>query len=958
MKLFFAIIFFVLSLSNSFAQKEKDALLKNWHNIKLHDSTRFNAMIKLVENYYLYKKTDSAFVLCNKMLELAKHKKNTTYQIEAHTLLAQTYFEKEQNAKATQSYNQGLNLALKTKDTILYATKLKELGFLYVDYEEYTNAFNTLQKSQQLFKQLGDGLNEGWSVAYQGFIYATLGDYKEAEKYHLEHLRLSKKYNIKRSISGAYGNLGSVYNRMGDIQKSITYWKEGIRRSKEIGLPEYASVGTGNLINIYINQGQYAEAKKYLEEYKTVTKQFSTPKYSRNFLMDIHLWQCQIDYGLKKYAKALKECEDCLKIHNKNNWELDTDLLYSLYQINKKLNRNAKALAYFEKYQIEIDDKKENEARAEIQNIIFNNQLVSDSIAQAQEKELLNATYQEGLRKKNREKNLFLAIGILVLLTAIAYFIISKKYANKERKRLKEINQLKNALFTNITHEFRTPLTVIKGMTETLKTNFNNKQTENVENSLELIERNSNNLLHLVNEMLDLAKLESGNMTLDLVQSNVIPFLKYLCESFTSYAEDHNINLTIYAEIDELIMDFDGNKLTSVVSNLISNAIKFTPEHGKIIVHINQVFQNKQPYLCIKVKDTGIGISKDKLFTIFNRFYQADATTKRAHEGTGIGLALTKELVDLMHGKIKVESKVNKGSEFCITIPVTTNAKKVNTITSNPLITVPKANITTNQIEQTPETDSQLPLVLIIEDNLDVAHYLKTCLTNTHKTIHAVNGQQGIDMALEAIPDVIICDVMMPKKDGFEVCKTLKTDNRTDHIPIIILTAKATTDDRLKGLSCGADAYLAKPFNKEELFTRLNQLVALRKTLIEKIEDDGFFNILKKRKKDPKLQFVQKAVKLIHQDISNSNFGSEDLAKKLFISESQLYRKLKAITEKSTAVFIRSVRLQHAKDLLATSDKTISEIAYEVGFNNPSWFSRAFKDEFGHSPSAISSHLK
>jgi len=244
-------------------------------------------------------------------------------------------------------------------------------------------------------------------------------------------------------------------------------------------------------------------------------------------------------------------------------------------------------------------------------------------------------------------------------------------------------------------------------------------------------------------------------------------------------------------------------------------------------------------------------------------------------------------------------------------------------------------------------------LALIIEDNEDVAHYLKTCLKDKYQTVHASNGKMGIEMAYEKIPDIIISDVMMPGKDGFEVCATLKSDERTNHIPIIILTAKVTTEDRLTGLSHGADAYLAKPFNEKELFIRLNQLVLLRKKLIDKIQKDGLHKFMDKRAENPETKFLQKTVKLIHDEMSNSTFGSGNLASKLNLSESQVYRKLKAITDKSTAIFIRTVRLERAKELLQSTDKTISEVGYEVGFNDPSWFSRAFKKEFGHSPSDI-----
>jgi len=546
---------------------------------------------------------------------------------------------------------------------------------------------------------------------------------------------------------------------------------------------------------------------------------------------------------------------------------------------------------------------------------------------------------------------------IIYLAIAIAFadrfyrFQLSRKLVVAESKRLKEINQVKNTLFTNITHEFRTPLTVIKGMSDSIKSNFENKQLDDLENSLELIDRNSDGLLHLVNEMLDLAKIESGNMKLQMVQADVIPFIKYLSESFNSLAEENQISLTIYSETDTLIMDFDGDKLTSVISNLVSNAIKYTPEFGKIIVHIKLISQKENNFLFLKVKDNGIGISSEELPNIFNRFYQAGASTIRKSGGTGIGLALTKELVDLMNGIIEAKSSINEGSEFSIKIPVTNKASTAKVVQNGMVSFTTVSKTPSIYAEEIQELNSELPLLLIIEDNMDVAHYLKTCLNNEYETIHAVDGIAGIDMALEKIPDIIICDVMMPGKDGFEVCETLKSDERSDHIPIILLTAKVTIEDRLTGLSHGADAYLAKPFNKEELFTRLDQLVLVRKKLIDKIQNKGFKALFKQRTKNPKLQFLQKAKKLIHDDIGNSDFGSAELAKKLLISDSQLYRKIKAITGKSTAVFIRSIRLQYANELLLIADKTVSEVAYDVGFNDPSWFSRSFKDEFGFSPS-------
>jgi len=934
-----------------------DSLYGIWHNIKLNDSTRFSAMSDLIQNHYLYTKTDSALVLGNQMLDLAQKKNNIKFEVEANTLIAKIYFEVKEISKGEEIYNKGLELAKTTKDSFLYAEKLFDLGYMYSKYEDYTNAFKTLQKSEKLYRELGDPLNEGWSIVHQGFIYRDLGDYKEAEKYHLKHLQLSKEYGIKKSISAANGNLGEVYHKMGDLPKSIEYWKKAIRLSKEINLEQYANVGTGKLVEIYIIEKQFSEATKYLNEYIAVTDKFPVPKYEKDYLMKIQLWKCQIDYGFKNYAKALKECEECLKINKINNWNLESGLFKSLYEVNKNLNRPAIALDYFEKYQIAIDDEKKDKARTEIQSIVFNNQIVADSIAQAQEKEILNMAYEEGLRKKNQEKNLFLIIGLLVLLFAIAYFVISRRMAASEKKRLNEVNQLKNALFTNITHEFRTPLTVIKGMTDTIKSNLKNNQHDDLENSLEIIDRNSDGLMHLINEMLDLAKIESGNMELNLVQVDIIAFTKYLTQSFHSLAEEKGINFSVHSDLEHLKMDIDVNKFTAIITNLLSNAIKFTAQNGEVIVYLNKIQDKNTDYFVYKVKDTGLGISKEEQFHIFDKFYQVDNSSSKLQKGTGIGLALVKDFVELMNGSIDVESKLGKRSVFSIKIPITNNANPVNDSELVSKTSISKANLTPLAFENNQSinmSDESLPLVLIVEDNNDVAHYIKTCLTENFQILYAPNGAIGIDMALEKIPDIIISDVMMPEKDGFEVCKHLKTDELTDHIPIIMLTAKATFEDRLTGLKHGADAYLTKPFKKAELLTRIEQLILLRKKMLSKFEKTGIENLLNKNVKNSETKFLDKIITVIHNNIVQADFGPLQLAQKSHFSESQLYRKLKATSGKSTAMFIRSIRLQKGRELIQTTDKTISEVAYDVGFNDPSYFSRAFKEEFGSAPSAFS----
>jgi signal transduction histidine kinase/DNA-binding response OmpR family regulator len=539
-------------------------------------------------------------------------------------------------------------------------------------------------------------------------------------------------------------------------------------------------------------------------------------------------------------------------------------------------------------------------------------------------------------------------ILFLIIIYSIYHYQLSRVLANKETIRLKEINKMKSRLYSNITHEFRTPLTVIKGMTFEMRNSLGKEKQKYFDDKLEMIERNSNKLLHLVKQMLDMSKIEEGKMKLELIQDNIISYLQYVLESFQSMADTKNIKLVFYHETSKVVMDYDQDKVFIIASNLLTNAIKFTPKGGKIIFHVKREKEVDNKILVIKVQDSGIGIKDEHLPHIFDRFYQVDNTSTRKGEGTGIGLALTKELVELMKGKIKVESIPGERTEFCVSIPITNKAvRKKSKGISTPAQEVKN---TDNDLVDDNEDDNGLPLALVVEDNKDVAKYIMLCLSGKYRTKWAPDGKQGIEAAIDSIPDIIISDVMMPEKDGLEVCETLKQDERTSHIPIILLTAKATDTDRIEGLSHGADAYLTKPFNKDELFVRLEQLIKIRRQLQQKYSK---VEITLTEKEQPKGEeiFLKKAIKVIEKQMDNPKLDPALLAENLSLSESQLYRKLKALSGNSTALFIRGIRLSAAKKLLETTSLHISEIAYQCGFNNPAWFSRAFKDEFGVSPS-------
>ncbi len=522
-----------------------------------------------------------------------------------------------------------------------------------------------------------------------------------------------------------------------------------------------------------------------------------------------------------------------------------------------------------------------------------------------------------------------------------------------QAKQLKELDETKSRLYTNITHEFRTPLTVILGMADQLE----HGSGTGLKDGLNLIRRNGRSLLAFVNQMLDLAKLQSNQMNLEFIQGDVVAFLKYITESFHSMAAAKNLRVTVHSEPGSIMMDFDRNKLTQILSNLLSNAIKFTPPGGEISLQIGLEKQKgAASRLIFSVSDTGIGIPENQQSQIFDRFFQAASSGIRKEAGTGIGLALTKELVKLLEGDIQVESSPERGSIFTVRLPVKREAPLEEVLPDTEAISQIQASAETMpmpELETAVGDSLELPLLLIIEDNPDVQRFLLSFLRLHYRLLTAENGRTGIEKAVEQVPDIIISDVMMPEKDGFELCDTLKKDTRTSHIPIILLTARATVEDRIAGLERGADAYMAKPFHQAELLTRLQNLLDTRRRLQER-----YLNLdkpVRQSTADERVEdtFLLELRQTIEREMLNSTFSIQYLCRQMVMSRMQLHRKIKALTGRSTSLYIRSVRLQRARSLLSSTDLNISEVAYEVGFDDPKYFSRVFSEEFGMSPTVF-----
>lgn len=548
---------------------------------------------------------------------------------------------------------------------------------------------------------------------------------------------------------------------------------------------------------------------------------------------------------------------------------------------------------------------------------------------------------------------------ILFFTVVIVFFTVLLYYADQmnmmkqvETSRLKDIDDAKTKLYTNISHEFRTPLTIILGIADQMA----NDPSEKSKEGLEMIKRNGENLLNLTNQLLDLAKIDAKSLPVNYFNGEIIGYLKYIFQSFQAIAESRRIRLNFHAGIDQLNMDYDPEKMMRIIYNLISNAIKYTHDNGIISLSIDRRVHASGIELIIKIKDNGIGIPAEKLPYIFDRFYKIDDNSFNISQGTGIGLALTKELISMLKGTISVESDLEKGTEFIIVLPVTNDSKEKPEFDLKPhLSNIPliESNNSKDPTKSGAEKriNENLPTLIIVEDNLDVARYIESILREDYTVHIRVNGKEGLDLAIKIIPDIVISDVMMSVMNGFVLCEKLKTDERTSHIPVILLTAMASEANKLEGLETGADAYLIKPFNSKELKLRVEMLIFQRRKLRERFKREITISPKEIAITSADERFLNRAIDVIERHMSDPDFGVDVFGEEVGMSHSHLHRKIQALTNQSPVEMIRSIRLKRAASLLKQKYGNISDVAYKTGFNSPSYFSECFQKQFGISPS-------
>lgn len=598
--------------------------------------------------------------------------------------------------------------------------------------------------------------------------------------------------------------------------------------------------------------------------------------------------------------------------------------------------------------------------------------------------ELLNRQLDDYFLRYSAQKMFLYACVVILVLAGFLFFFLVRAFWVKNRlntelssqkqqleqqrdqlqaqrdqlivlaRQLEEATHAKLAFFTSVSHDFRTPLTLIADPINQLLEEKHLGERER--NMLEIVRKNVAVLLRLITQILDFQKYEHGKLALRLSEFNALECIKDWTEAFHTLAFRKHIQFEVKAEGDvaQYVMVADAEKIERITYNLLSNAFKFTLEKGEIKVVLSRIEQNNQACICMEVRDTGIGMSEEHIHHVFEHFYQIDVQ----HTGSGLGLALVEAFVNLHRGTVQVESGKGKGTCFRVILPMKQEGEVKGLTEKNEALEILQEGAVLDAGQETlhqwtentgVEESADKEMVLVIDDNQDVRDYVKMLLQDKYVVVEAVNGLEGVKQAMKYVPDVVVCDVMMPVMDGIACCKRLKSELQTSHIPVLMLTAYAMDEQRIQGYDSGADAYLTKPFNAKLLMTRIRNLIDNRKRLKSLAEDvtGGGKQSLGEVDKG----FVEKLKTLIDEKMGDSELSVEDLGAELGLGRVQLYRKTKSLTGYAPNELLRIARLKKAASLLASSEKTVAEITYEVGFSSPSYFTRCYKDYFGESPS-------
>ena len=903
--------------------------------------------------FILYHNTDSSLVYAKKLEEHAEEYVLKKPLGQAYDLYSMVYGTIGEPKQALEFKFKQMKIWEETKDTGNIVITLREISDLYADMDRSSQAMESLVRAIDWAKNLKS--QDPLAACYNsvGRLYSFQYQYKKAVDYFNKALAIRTILRDTFGLFFSYGPLGDLYINMEQYDSAIVYSSLALDIAEKYDRPSLAAAQYNAVGIAHLKTGRLEIAKDYFE------KGLKAAISSGNGITENHVYLnlSVLEHKRGNNQEAMQFAQKAVDFGKSNDMlEYEGEgLLYLAHAY-------AGAGKYVDAYETMLETfairdtlfRREDLKRMAELETKYDTEQKEIQLAQ---QELIIA------RQQNAQKNMIIAggVGLLLLGGFFQYFRNRQKLKQQEAElalqlkkseaeQLRKLDEVKSNFFANISHEFRTPLTLILGPLEQM---MQNTLSGSPEKYYRIMHRNGTRLLGLVNQLLDLSRIEGGKMELRVSKYDLNQLVKIMAYSFESQAEQKQINLVVKTQAKAIEMWYDQDKMEKILTNLLSNAFKFTADEGRIEVTTFQQNDHAQ----VIVSDNGIGMSKDQQLHIFDRFFKTGAVSD-LQASSGIGLALTKELVELHNGKIEVQSEEDAGTRFIISLPIgKTHFKDAifikpqkNNLYQNAKIQIePPLTESTSQYKGKGES-----LVLVVEDNEDVRNYIVEQIQEHFKVVIAENGKTGMEKALKLIPDLIISDLMMPEVNGIELCKQVKANEKTSHIPIIMLTAKSEKEDKLTGLEVGADDYLIKPFDKNELLIRAKNLIRQRKTLQAFIASQGFdFKPSEVAVNPVDKEFLKKVKTAIEESMDEETFGVVDLGKAVNMSRSQLHRKLKAMTGKSPNEIIREMRLARAKEFLEKNAGNASEVAFMVGFNSVAYFSKCFKDQYGFSPSNV-----
>ena len=827
-------------------------------------------------------------------------------------------------------------LAEDMQSPTLLARSLYQLGAAAYDKRELQQAMVYFLQALEGFEELGDDRRRMDTRLEIGLIYQDMGEYEQARQYLGAFYQFYARQGAAEApnIIFALNQFVVLFEKMQAVDSMLHYAKATLKAAEQYEQDKYLANIHNNLASVYLYAEDYSSAQYHFQQAEHIG--FGPNKVGRyyNFyaLADMKRSLGELDSSAYYANRALTVARSFGDLEKESNIHL---FLSGLYQDSKAFQEAFNQLEIFTLLKDSLTAIRHERDLSEL-SVRF----------QTQEKEARIVQQQLELEQAANRRNRLLFGGLISFLLLGGAFLFWRKrqqevanqtalelqFQQAEANRLRELSVLKSNFFANISHEFRTPLTLLLGPLRDMETGHKSTGQQD----LARMRRQGERLLNLADQMLDLSRIESGAMPERLEHRDLTRITALSTAAFNSLAEQKQITLHTDLPKEGALVMLDTDKIDKVLNNLLGNALKFTPEGGEVILSLQVEPDEDRVLTQITVKDSGPGISPEQLPHIFERFYQGQ--TEGRQEGAGIGLALTRELVHFMGGTIKAESQAGMGTCFTLNIPFQK---------------APVATVQTNTEQKS--ADNGQPMILITEDDPELRQYIREQLQGQYQILEAGEGQTGLKIAQEQMPDLILSDVRMPGMDGLDFCRAIKADERSNHIPVILLTALADQQNVRAGLLTGADAYLTKPFDTEELRIRVEQLIQQRQQLREKFARSLKQSPVPVDAENPiDSAFLQKVERAVMDHLDDEDFSIEALGRKVGMSRSQLHRKIKALTDQSPSIFVRTLRLREAHRLLQARAGNVSEVAHQVGMSNLAHFSRSFKELFGYPPSQIS----